>query len=203
MLGAPPPRSMERKTLLRMLRRAGRAPSVRPLISAPRKRRVPRRMKGACSVKRQTESEVPCVMPRGVQQKRDQNALRCKRRAAKRRAERAANPDVAPLGGGEAEPLDLWRRQHAPGRADGRTGALLRGSRDGTSRRERVERGRPRSGRVATANSPPQAASQGGEPERGVGWAHSTDEGSESRWREGTLLESVTPEGKEWRLWQH
>jgi RNA-directed DNA polymerase len=42
-----------------------------------------------------------------------------------------------------------------------------------------------------------KAASQGIQASRGVGRAHSTDEGGESRWREGALLEDATPAGKE------
>jgi|ERR1051325_2194636 hypothetical protein len=42
-----------------------------------------------------------------------------------------------------------------------------------------------------------KAASQVVQPGRGVGRAHSTAEGGESRWREGALLEDATPAGKE------
>ena len=48
-----------------------------------------------------------------------------------------------------------------------------------------------------------KAASQGGVAGRGVGEAHSTNEGDESRWREGASLGNATKAGKERRLWQH
>jgi hypothetical protein len=38
---------------------------------------------------------------------------------------------------------------------------------------------------------------------RGVGGAHSTEEGGESRWREGTPPGDATPAGKDRRLWRH
>ena len=75
------------------------------------------------------------------------------------------------------------------------SGALLRGSRDSTSRKKRVERGRPRRCRGRQRRF--KAASQGQPVGRGVGRVHSTEEGGESRWREGALLDGATPAGKE------
>jgi len=79
---------------------------------------------------------------------------------------------------------------------------LLRGSRDGTSRQKCAERGRPRP-RSQSGNGWRKAASRGQPLGRGVGRVHSTDEGGESRWREGALLDGATPAGKERRLWRH
>jgi hypothetical protein len=54
---------------------------------------------------------------------------------------------------------------------------------------------------------PPQLSAQGREPRRegwrGIGWVRSTDEGGESRWREGALLDDATGAGKERGLWRH
>jgi hypothetical protein len=97
---------------------------------------------------------------------------------------------------GEAEPLERRRRQHRPASVGKSTGLLTRGSRDGTSRREGAEHGRPRSERVATATEA-QGASQGQGAERGVGRVHGTDEGGESRWRDGALLDDATTAAKE------
>ena len=44
----------------------------------------------------QTGSQAPCVMPRGVQQKRSWFAMGWLPMVAKRWAERAVNPEVAP-----------------------------------------------------------------------------------------------------------
>jgi hypothetical protein len=94
-------------------------------------------------------------------------------------------------GDGEAEPLVSGRRQHRPVIVGKGTGLLTRGSRDGTSGREGVEHGRPRPERIATATWD-QGASQGQVARRGVGRVHGTDEGGESRRRDGALLDDAT-----------
>ena len=48
-----------------------------------------------------------------------------------------------------------------------------------------------------------QGVSRGQGAGPGVGWVRSTEEGDESRWREGALLEEATAAGKERRLWRH
>lgn len=94
-------------------------------------------------------------------------------------------------GTGEAEPLESWRRQYRPVKVGKGTGLLTRGSRDGTSGREDAEHGRPRTGRVATATKE-QGGSQDLGTVRGVGRVHGTEEGGESRWRDGALLDDAT-----------
>ena len=66
-------------------------------LGAPRSGALPSEMKGDHPEEwsSKTGSEAPCVMPRGVQQKRGQDASGGKPEAANLRAERAANPDVA------------------------------------------------------------------------------------------------------------
>jgi hypothetical protein len=105
-------------------------------------------------------------------------------------------------GDGEAEPLGSWRRQNGPVIVGKRTGLLTRGSRDGTSGREDAEHGRSRSERVATATKA-QGGSRGRGAGREVGRVHGTDEGGESRWRDGALLDDATSAAKERGLWEH
>ena len=60
----------------------------------------------------QSRSEVPCVAPRGAQQKRGQNAMRRNRMAAKRRAVARSEPRRSLVNlAEEAEPLIGRRRQ--------------------------------------------------------------------------------------------
>jgi len=70
-------------------------------------------------------------MPRGVQQKRSQNVLGRKPRAAKLRAVASSKPSSSLVtNDGDAEPLQTWRRQHdsecssawAPNRSSGVAG---------------------------------------------------------------------------------
>src|SRR5712692_9208430 len=130
---------------------------------APRKRRVPSGMKGARTVC--IEHDGKRGPPREAARHPAEAEPVCRRRQtggceAAGRAQ--ANPHIASSTDGEVEPLCRWRRQHAPGSAR-KAGALSRGIRDGTSREERVERGRPRLARIATATgrSRPQAEMAG------------------------------------------
>lgn len=69
----------------------------RGVVGASRKRRLPSEMKGVHPEEKSSEtgSEAPCVMPRGVRQKRSQNVVGRKPTAAKLRAVTQVNPDVA------------------------------------------------------------------------------------------------------------
>src|SRR3954463_4823810 len=103
-----------------------------------------------------------------------------------------------------AEPLIIWRTQHASGRCSTYAPARITGV-AGTARRE----GRALNvGDLARCGWQPQPPNQGRQTEavgrRGVGGAHSTDEGDESRWREGDAPPGdATPAGKDRRLWRH
>jgi hypothetical protein len=111
-----------------------------------------------------------------------------------------------------AEPLNYWRTQHASGRCSMNAPARITGV-AGTARRE----GKVLNvGDLAWCGWLPQPANQGCQTkaagQRGVGGAHSTDEGGESRWREGkvparrgrdALPGDATRAGKDRRLWRH
>src|SRR5688500_5797791 len=63
-----------------------------------------------------TGSEAPCVTPRGVRQKRSQNAVGRRPRAAKLRAVASSKPSSSLVTrNGDAEPVEAWRRQHDSG----------------------------------------------------------------------------------------
>src|SRR6266700_725265 len=101
-----------------------------------------------------------------------------------------------------AEALIFVRRQHTPGRCSTRAPACITAV-AGTARRE----GRtPNVGDLARCGWQTQLPDQDRQIEavdrRGVGGAHSTDEGGESRWREGDALPGdATPAAKDRRLW--
>jgi len=79
---------------------------------------LPSEMKGVHPEQKssKTGSEAPCVAPRGVRQRRSQDALGRKPRAAKLRAVARSKPSSSLVTRSEeAEPLQAWRRQHASG----------------------------------------------------------------------------------------
>lgn len=103
-----------------------------------------------------------------------------------------------------AEPLNYRRTQHVPGRCSMYAPAHITGV-AGTARRE---------GKALnvgdlvwcgwqTANRPTKVAKTEAAGQRGIGGAHRTDEGGESRWRKGTPPGDATPAGKDRRLWRH
>jgi hypothetical protein len=92
----------------------------------------------------------------------------------------------------------IRRRQHTPGRCSTYAPACITGV-AGTARRE----GKALNvGDLVRCGWQPQLPNQGRQTEavdrRGVGGAHSTDEGGESRWREGDAPPGdATPAGKD------
>lgn len=108
------------------------------------------------------------MVPRGTQQKRDQDAACREHAVAKRRAVARSEPgcSLVRYWGGRAS-NKLAKAACAGEQSDRGTSALLRGSRDGTPRQERAERGRPRPTRVATATADarPQAKVHGSDEE--------------------------------------
>jgi hypothetical protein len=102
----------------------------------------------------------------------------------------------------EAEPLQSWRRQHTPGRSS--TKAPVRSS--GVAGTARRERNALNVGDLVASGWQPHPTEQDRksrrEGRRGVGGVHGTDEGGESRWRDGASLEEASEAGKEGRLWQ-
>ena len=175
-------------------------------LGASRKRRLPREMKGVHPEEESSEtgSEAPCVRPRGVQQKRSRYTLGRKPRAANLRAVARSEPRRSlVMRIEEAEPLQVGRRQHTTGRYSTSAPSCSSGV-AGTARRDRKALN---ARDLVRCGLQPQPTAQGCKPRRtgrrGVGETHSTDEGSESRWREGVSLGNATPAGKDGRLWRH
>ena len=167
---------------------------------------LPSEMKGVHPEEESNEtgSEAPCVKPRGFQQKRSQNAVGSEPTVAKLRAVARSEPRCSPVRkGGEAELLQDWRRQQAPPSSSTCVAVSSPGV-AGTARSERKAlnaRDLDRSGWLR--NGLNKAASQGSPAGRGVGEAHRTDEGGESRWRDGASLGNALEARKERRLWRH
>ena len=102
-----------------------------------------------------------------------------------------------------AEPLNYRRTQNLPGRCSMYAPAGITGV-AGTARRE----GKALNvGGLVRCGWQPQPPNQGRQTEvvgrRGIGGAHSTEEGGESCWREGTPPGDATQAGKDRRLWRH
>jgi len=167
---------------------------------------LPSEMKGVHPEKKlsKTGSEAPCAAPRGARQKRNQNALDRKSRAAKLRAVASSKPSCSLVTrNGDAEPLQAWRRQHDSGSSLTSAPSWSSGV-AGTARSERKAlnvRDLDQIEANETDGTRPQ--SRGGQAERGVGEARSTVEGSESCWREGASLGTAASAVKDGRLWQH
>ena len=177
------------------------------LLGASRKWRLPSEMKGVHPEEKSSEtgSEAPCVMPRGVQQKRSQNAVGCKPTVAKLRAVACSKPRCSLVRShGEAEPLRGGRRQQAPTKLLDSEWSMPSPGVTGTARSERKALN---VGDLVRCGLQPQLAVQGCEPRklgrREVGEIHSTDEAGESRRREGNSLSNAHEARKERRLWQH
>lgn len=97
----------------------------------------------------------------------------CREAASKPWARRRSEPRCSLVTHVMAEPLNYRRTQHASGRCLMYAPArIARGSRDGTSRRETAERGRPRMVRMAYRELPHQGRQDRGGGPRGVGGAH-------------------------------
>ena len=121
---------------VRLARRAGVYSTV---FGASRSDALPSEMKGVHPEHKssKTGSEAPCESPRGDRQKRSQDALDCKPRAAKLRAVASSKPSSSLVTRSEeAEPLEAWRRQYVSGSRS--TGAPRHSSGvTGTARSER------------------------------------------------------------------
>ena len=177
------------------------------LLGASRSDALPSEMKGVHPEEKSSEtgSEAPCVMPRGVQQKRSQNALGREPRVAKLRAVACSKPRCSLVTRiEEAEPLQVRRRQQTPTKWLDREWLVSSSGVAGTARSKRKAlnvRDLDRRGLQ------PQPSAQGRKPRRTgrreVGGARSTVEDGESRWREGASLGNATSAGKEGRLWRH
>src|SRR5438034_952544 len=96
----------------------------------------------------------------------------------------------------------IRRRQDASGSLNG-DDALSRGIRDGTPRKERVERGRPRLARVAPANERTRPRAESG------GLGEESDESVvpvkavKAAGGKGLYLMKRPLQGRSWRLWRH
>jgi hypothetical protein len=143
------------------------------------------------------------VRPRGLQQKRGRDAVGGNLRLRSDGPQRTANLDVASSINGEAEPLGESVKA-VRDRKDS-TSALARSP--GVAGAARRKRNALNAGDLDRRRWQRQPNAQGRKPRRadrrGVGRAHSTDDGGENRRREGTLLDEATHAGKERRLWQH
>ena len=140
---------------------------------------------------------------RDLQQKRGWKAVDRNPRLRSDGPQRTANPGVASSVKGEAEPLG----ESAKAVRDGKFSTRAPSRSPGVAGVARRDRNALNVGDLAWCGRQPQLIAQGRKPRRsgrrGVGRVRSTDEGGESRWREGALLDAVTDAGKERRLWQH
>ena len=96
----------------------------------------------------------------------------------------------------------IWRRQDAAGSLD-EAGALSRGIRDGTPRRERAERGRSRPGRMATATARARLQTKTSGPGEKSDESVVPVKAVKAAGGKGLCSMTRPLQGRSWGLWRH